>query len=370
MITRIYIDNYRCFTNFEVRPGRVNLLIGANGAGKSTLFEALANIVRLTVDGASVEDIFPGHTRTKWSSVTKQRFELEIEGEHGTYHYLLEIEHDVQLGRTTLLRESVKQADRTLFLYEKGKVELHENDGRPGMEFPFRGVRSFLPQLEERPENTLLTWFLSFLRGISLLKLDPTSIDAESRGESDSLHPDGANFSAWYRHLALERTEDLPHLFERLRDSVDGFQSMKTVGMGKGQKRELVTTFQGDSPGSKYEVGFDELSDGERAVVILYCLLIDVDGKAKTLLLDEPENFVGLKTVQPWLVEIADALRDEGQLFLVSHHPEVIDYLAADHSILLERHGGGHARVRLNPFDRDRGLKASELVARDLLHVD
>ncbi len=35
MIKRIYIDNFRCFSNFELRPDRVNLLFGVNGSGKS-----------------------------------------------------------------------------------------------------------------------------------------------------------------------------------------------------------------------------------------------------------------------------------------------------------------------------------------------
>ena len=44
MITRIFIDNYRCFTNFEFVPGRLNLLLGANGAGKSSFFDLLTEL--------------------------------------------------------------------------------------------------------------------------------------------------------------------------------------------------------------------------------------------------------------------------------------------------------------------------------------
>lgn len=54
MITRIYIDNYRCFTNFEFAPQRINLLLGANGSGKSALFEVLAGVVDVVVNSAEV----------------------------------------------------------------------------------------------------------------------------------------------------------------------------------------------------------------------------------------------------------------------------------------------------------------------------
>jgi predicted ATPase len=235
-------------------------------------------------------------------------------------------------------------------------------------------MRSFLPQLEPRPENTLLTWFLDSLRQVWLLKLNPTDVDSESRLESETLDADGSNFASWYRHLSQERPEDLPKLFERLAQTLAGFRTLKTVSTGKAQRRELVAAFGYGDPESKYEVDFDDLSDGERATMILYCLLVDAegetDGRSRTLLLDEPENYVGLDVIQPWLVDLADAMRDEGQLFLISHHPEVIDYLAADHALLFERPGGGPTRVRSNPFDRDKGLRASELVSRGLLNAE
>lgn len=375
MITRVFIDNYRCFTNFEVRPDRVNLLIGNNGAGKSTFVEVLHNVVGLVVLGEAVEDAFPWNTRTRWDSRTTQRIELDIDGNRGKYQYLLELSHDPKRETVTLQRELVRYDSKTVFLYENGTVQLHKNDGSFGTKFPFRGSRSFLPQLEPRPENTLLTWFLDFLREVWLVKLDPTDMDPESRLESESLDPDGSNFASWYRHLSQERPEDLPKLFERLGETLAGFRTLKTVRTGKGgQKRELVAVFGYGDTESKYDVDFDDLSDGERATIVLYCILadaeVDAEERMRTLLLDEPENYVGLQLIQPWLVDLADAMRNDGQLFLISHNPQVIDYLAADQSLLFERPGGGPTRVRSNPFDRNEGLRASELVARGLLDGD
>jgi AAA15 family ATPase/GTPase len=41
MLKRLYIDNFRCFVNFEYKPERKQLLLGANGSGKSSLLEAV-----------------------------------------------------------------------------------------------------------------------------------------------------------------------------------------------------------------------------------------------------------------------------------------------------------------------------------------
>ena len=372
MITRVYIDNFRCFVNFEVSPDRVNLLIGNNGAGKSTFIEVLHSVVELIVLGHAAEDAFPSNTLTRWDSRLTQQVELEIVGNGGTYQYVLEVNHDIVRQTVVLNRELVKFDSRALFVYENDVVQLYNNEGKFGTQFPFRGTRSFLSQLEPRPENTLLQWLINSLGQVWLLKIDPTNIDSESQRESDSLDSDGSNFASWYRHLSQERPEDLPKLFQRLAEILPGFRALKTISTGKhGQRRELVASFNLNGSNAKYyEIDFDDLSDGERDTIILYCILMDPDGRSRTLLLDEPENYVGLQLIQPWLVELADNIRDEGQLFLVSHHPEVIDYLASNQSLLFERSGGGPTRVRKNPFNRDEGLKASELVARGLLDAE
>ena len=41
MLTRIYIDNYRAFVNFEHTFESTQLLMGGNGSGKSSFLDAL-----------------------------------------------------------------------------------------------------------------------------------------------------------------------------------------------------------------------------------------------------------------------------------------------------------------------------------------
>ena len=44
MLKRIYINNFRCLVNFELKLDGLSLFLGANGSGKSTVFAALLNI--------------------------------------------------------------------------------------------------------------------------------------------------------------------------------------------------------------------------------------------------------------------------------------------------------------------------------------
>ena len=124
MITRVYIDNFRCFTNFEMRPERVNLLIGNNGAGKSTFIDVLHRVIGLAVLSESVQDEFPVNTLTRWDSRSTQRIELDVKGNDGMYEYAVELSHDPAHETVTLQRELVKYNTRTVFLFENGMVEL------------------------------------------------------------------------------------------------------------------------------------------------------------------------------------------------------------------------------------------------------
>ncbi len=81
------------------------------------------------------------------------------------------------------------------------------------------------------------------------------------------------------------------------------------------------------------------------------------------MVFDEPDNFVAAKEIQPWLSQMRDAVLDHGATLLVlSHHPEVIDYLAPDNVLLFYREEGGPSRIESAKFDASHGLKASELL--------
>ena len=94
-LVRLYANNYRCFVNFELRPGRRSLLVGYNGAGNSSVFDVVDAIYTLVVESADAKDAFPTNTVTKFAGSSDQRFDLEIETERGMIHYALHLVHDL-----------------------------------------------------------------------------------------------------------------------------------------------------------------------------------------------------------------------------------------------------------------------------------
>lgn len=365
MLKRVYADNYRCLVNFELHPQQINLLVGDNGSGKSALFEVLEAVQDVVVLGNPVDETLPSSSLTRWDTRDIQRFELEIDGNGGVYLYLLEVEHNRKTSTAVVRKEQVSFNGKPIFRYEDRRVHLYTDDGLLDTTFPADPRRSFLAILEERPEDQRVSWFRRFLANVWIFRLNPTLMTSVSKKESQWLERDGSNLASWYRRLPGEEPGAVDTLKADMREIIDGLQFFRLVSAGGTAKELFATLSKGGSDGGSYDVSFDELSPGQRELFALYAILHVAAHRASVLCFDEPENFVALREIQPWLVKLSDAVQEgRGQLFLISHHPEVIDYLAAGSAFKLERPTGDVVRARPFEVSLDSGLKASESLAR------
>lgn len=355
MLTRILIHNYRSLVNFELRPGRINLLLGYNGSGKTSIFAVLAAITDLLRGQAEIESVFPIDTLSTLGEGAQQKFELDLESPHGPMRYQLVVEHDRDDGTCRIVREQIDVKEIQLYSYSDGTVHVSGNY------FQFVADRSFFAMMEHTEQTApALAWLRDYLQNIWLLKLDPQTIPAVSHKDEAALHVDGSNFPSWFRHLALERREQLQDAELALRDVLPGFRSLSLQTAGRA--RVLVARFE--APGKKtHDVDFDRLSDGQRALIILYVVLHAIKRDTGLLCLDEPDNFVAIREIQPFLVELTKMCEDtDKQALLVSHSAEVVDFFSPSEAILLERPDGGATRV--GDLRAGAGLKLSELLAR------
>ncbi|MBI1851500.1 MAG: AAA family ATPase [Planctomycetes bacterium] len=371
MITRLFIDNFRCFVEFEIKPTAKQLIIGRNGNGKSTLFETLLALRRFVVDGDLAENIFDPESRTRWQSSEKQKFELDVSGNGGVYRYSLSVKHRGIPPRPCVVVESLDFDSKPIFVFKNGEVHLYNDRHEDKTQFPYDVGRSGLATVVSRPENKRLTWFKQWLARLYCLKIDPRRMT--SVAEKEFAHPsvDFDNFAGWYRHIVQQETAVIRDLFPSLSRVIDGFDSLELKDVGLN-KRVLEAKFilkaedNGKSPKRQVvSFNFDELSDGQRALVGLYTLLHSALTKDSTICIDEPDNFVSLQEIQPWIYALLEKLdNNQAQALLISHHPEFINQLAPADGILFERLGDG--RIAARPFQGDPGgiLPPSEQVAR------
>ena len=115
----------------------------------------------------------------------------------------------------------------------------------------------------------------------------------------------------------------------------------------------------------KFSLNFDQFSDGQRNLVALFTVLHSAVGADTTLCLDEPDNYVALREIQPWLIELIDRTRETAsQCLLISHHPELINYLASSQGVRFFRDNLGPVRTQPFQTTEDDGLLPAEIVAR------
>ncbi|NTW35987.1 MAG: ATP-binding protein, partial [Syntrophobacteraceae bacterium] len=124
MLKRIYIDNFRCLVNFELTLNALHLFLGPNGSGKSSVFDVLWKIQSLANGDWKVDQLFPASERTRWQKSTLQQFELELEGNGGTYKYELAIDHDPERLKNRVKHERLWFDGKPLLKVELGEVHL------------------------------------------------------------------------------------------------------------------------------------------------------------------------------------------------------------------------------------------------------
>ena len=365
MLTRIYIDNFRCLVNFELRLGRLNLLLGENGTGKSSVFEVLQRLRHFVGGDTKVTTAFPASDLTRWQTTRLQRFEIDLTIGPDAYSYALLVEHFENRKGMRVKNERLTLADRPLFEFKEGSAQLYHDDFKPGPGYPFDWTQSGVGSLYERNDNKKLTRFRKEMEKFEIAQINPCNMSSESRQEDRTLSRRMENFSSWYRYLSQEHQATLPRLFDELRRVIPGFDGFSIKDAGE-DVRVLKVLFEGEPlNGRPLVYDFAELSDGQRVLIALYALLFGLKGEGASLFLDEPENFVTLREIQPWLAALTDACGESvEQAVLISHHPEVIDYLAGSAGLWLERDKGGPVRIVERRNVTADGLKTSEAMAR------
>lgn len=370
MLTRVCIDNYRCFSNFEFRPGPFTLILGPNGTGKSSLLDALHCIYRLQSGWTDVRELFPAESRYRGAPERPQRFLLEATVSDVPFSYEFLIEHD-RRGRARLAREAVLREGQLVYEFDGTHAHL-SMPGRPGVsDLPFQGHTSPLTVLELGPKSPLAP-LLDWMRHLWVIRPVPQNMKAETGAVTASgLLPDLSNFAAWFQNLAQEEPRLATRINRSLRAVLPGFQGY-TLARETERTRTLRFLFHKSRRAAEGSAGFalDELSDGQRMLVALYTLLHEVLGTGGTLCLDEPENYLALPEIQPWLDEVRDQVVDRGgQVLLISHHPRVINLLATKYGYWFDRKGMGPVKARRIAIqEADQGLPVSELVSRGWIH--
>lgn len=365
MVTRLYVDNFRCLTNFELRLDETNVLLGPNGSGKTSVLDVLRRTQALVARGARIEEAFPARDLSLTQVGRAQHVELDVQTDGGSYHYVLHVQHHRDRRRVRIGLEMLEHDGKPIFEFNGGSVQLYHDDYSKGPEYPFDRSRSGVGALNERDDNRKLTRFRQAIADFVVASPCPPLFEPETRSEDEFLEPLMQNFVGWYRHAAQENMGAIAGLFEALGEALPGFDSISLTESGENT-RALKVTFRGATDDGRLErYGFGQLSDGQRALLALYCLVFLSSNRRVSLFLDEPDNYLALREIQPWLAAVGEHCGDAlEQAVVVSHHPVTIDYMAGAKGRWFYRDGNGPVRVSDQPDRSVDGVSLSDAIVR------
>lgn len=151
-------------------------------------------------------------------------------------------------------------------------------------------------------------------------------------------------------------------LSEDLRSIWPPFTELRSVNVGEHARNLRLTLGREGGPD---DYAFDELSDGERALIVLYSLKAFALDTVRLLCFDEPSSYLALAELQPWWNAFRDAAEEAAvQVLLTTHNSELLNLLAPEDAVVLRRENGGPTRPGPFPTDFEGALTPAEVVAR------
>jgi len=365
MITRFYANNFRCLVAFKTEIDSFGVLCGPNGAGKSSVFDALRLIRNLATGdaylGGSGERDIPQLAFTNWLESTVQEFELGVTADGHSFEYLLHIEQVASHEKPRIVREQATCEGRSVFERDLEGVRFPKAAGNQAG-FPLDWRQAALAAIQPTESWREIEILQQALSKLLILRPNPRGMENESKAEAARPDLSLNNLSSWYRSLAQEQ-----EWTDALRDSLQqvwpDFKSFRLVDMGTNVKA-LQLRFEGSNGKDAGVLSFDQLSDGEKALVGLYMVRAALaTGAAQTVLIDEPDNYVGLPELQPWVLSLRELLDEKHQALIISHHPEILSSAGEDFGRYLWR-DNHTSPTRIGPLKVPAGLTAGEAVAR------
>src|SRR5579862_7336871 len=318
MITRLYVNNFRCLVAFKATFDSFGVLCGPNGAGKSSVFDVLELIRNLATGdaylGSEGEKSISRLEFTNWQESTIQEFEIGITAEGHSFEYVLHVEQAASYEKPRIVKERAKCDERNIFERDLQGVRFQKRDGTQ-TGFPLDWRQAALASIQPTGERRDIEILQKVLSKLLILRPSPRGMEKESKAETARPDLYMNNLTSWYRSLSQEQ-EWTDALRDSLREIWPDFRSFRLMDAGLNVKA-LQLRFEA-ADGHSVDLSFDQLSYGEKALVGLYMVRNALaTGAAHTVLIDEPDNNVGLPELQPWVLSLRELLDEDHQAILV-----------------------------------------------------
>jgi len=356
MLKNLYINNYKCFSNFKFVVDQdeeykhTGLFIGKNGSGKTSFAEVLRlfqrighgqnNLKPLLQDGVlRIDPLVSPSAFSFGKNDLPMQFEIEVELETGTervaqnFHYSLELVYPKNFETLRVNYESLKVGNVELFSRREGDIQFTEKQTKP---FIYDWHSIYLPSYSDSGSHEASA-FLEWLGNMLVLAPIPQRMRALREGKTSGLRMDAANVADWWAGL-LEKS---PDAYAEVRHDflITIFPDFKRVTYTTDSLGRLIFAVEFENTsGDRVQLPFDQLSDGEKCLFLAAFVLVANKADALSLCFwDEPDNFLAISEVEFFISLLKRNFTAKGQFLMTSHNPETVVRFPEDNTYLFSR---------------------------------
>ncbi|MGH9755262.1 MAG: AAA family ATPase [Blastocatellia bacterium] len=336
MIRRLYIHNFRCLENFELKLSAHSsvLLIGKNGSGKTTVSLALEILQKIARGTNRVKDLVTSDDFTRGRKDVPMRFEIEVELNDKVYEFVVAFELPEDFKELRVREEKLTVDGKPVYSREVAQVQLAKASQGKDAEFSIDWHMVALPIVQERSEKDPLFIFKRWLARMLILRPIPSKINGDSEQETLQPEPEVTDFGAWFSGLLASEPAAYTKIDEYLRQVMPDLKDIKNPVIGK-DSRSLVVQFSSNQ--ASLSLPFKYLSDGEKCFMICALSLATNAYGPVLCFWDEPDNYLGLDEVGHFVLALRQAFQSGGQFIATSHNPEAIRRFSEENTLLLHR---------------------------------
>lgn len=325
MIRRLFVDNFRCFRNFELKLGSLpcTMIIGPNGAGKSSLGAVLRAFQNI---GAGVADVRKLFDPVEFSLVAMQA-QSRSDASAGDKSNVMRFEVDVGDGRRLW---HYGFALRPMGLSFAVVDEFLDCDGNRlydrAAQIPrFDSAVLLVPMLGNGTEpDEVYGAFRRQLRNIMMIKPVPTRMGALVKLEERALDEDCGNFASWVVKAVLSNPRAYQIFVNYLTCVMPDFGHVSVLDVAS-RGRLFMAWFKRGQDSEEFGIPFDVLSDGEKCQFVAAALVaVNEVSDNVVCFWDEPDNFITTGEIGYLLPALCHSFMKRGQLIVTSHSREAI----------------------------------------------
>lgn len=383
MITQLRVKNFKSLRDMSLSFGPLTVLVGPNMGGKSNIVDVLYFIQQFLFPQAGVDGLIyalaqrGGISEVLWKGGNESLIAFYIDGTtpsraDSTWSYVLEIVAGIG-GFAQIQKESfvVREggAATELIILEGNVRWLANKNGQKLVSYS----SSTKSAMENAPDNWDGADLIKSVRLWKFYQLIPQLMrQANPTGSGFVLARHGENLSAWLMNL---QTRFLQAFLKVSEAACDLFPELK--GLSTWPTAQGTVFLSSNERGLKLPISVGGMSDGELSFLALLSLVYAPPELGGILYcVEEPENHLHPRLVSA-LVKLTRQVRGEfnaagsplAQVILTTQSPLLVDEMALDEVIWVEKREGETRTVRPGSLDHLRQLVADkELGLGDIVY--